>query len=142
MKKMEAVRRELERIRKSHGNILRPEDVVEAAQNELSPLHRFFTWDETKAAHEYRLWQARQLIANVTIEIRGEKTDAYWNATVTVKKEKVQGYFSTKDVLSNEELYRQVLEEALRELRYWQKKYKQIKELKNVINEEEIKRIS
>ena len=142
MKKMEIVRKELEKIRKLHGNILRPEDVVEAAQDEKSPLHRFFTWDEEKAAEEYRLWQARKLIASVTIEIRGEKTDAYWNATVTIRKEKTQGYFTTKDVLSNEELYNQVLQEAIREIRYWQKKYGQIKELKKVINEEEIKKLS
>jgi len=142
MKKMQMIRKELERIRKTHGNILRPEDVVEAAENEKSPLHAFFAWEEAKAAHEYRLWQARKLIANVTVEIRGEKTNEYWNATVTVRNEKTQGYFTTKDVLSNEALYHQVLEEALSDLRYWQKKYKQIKELKNVINEEEIKKIS
>ena len=45
---------------------LRPSEVVAAAKPKTSPLHCEFTWDDTKAAHEYRLNEARHLIRVVT----------------------------------------------------------------------------
>lgn len=58
--------KELARIRKEHGG-LEPATVVEEAKSPRSPLHNAFIWDDTKAAHEHRLWQARQLIRAVCI---------------------------------------------------------------------------
>jgi hypothetical protein len=48
---------------------LTPEAVVEAAKAEKHPLHRFFTWDDKKAAHAHRIDQARTLIRSVRLEI-------------------------------------------------------------------------
>lgn len=64
-----AVEQELERLRGPDG-ILRLEDVVAAAADESSPLHSHFEWDNTKAAHRYRLSQARALIRSVQIPLR------------------------------------------------------------------------
>lgn len=58
--------RELARIRKERGG-LKPEVVIEEARPKNSPLHTAFTWDDSKAAHEYRLWQARSLIRAVCV---------------------------------------------------------------------------
>ncbi len=33
--------------------------ILKMAENESSPLHSIFEWDDTKAAREYRLYQAR-----------------------------------------------------------------------------------
>jgi hypothetical protein len=64
--KPDVVGRELARIRKEHGGI-KPEVVIDEARDETSPLHPVFTWDDSKAAHEYRLWQARALIRAVCV---------------------------------------------------------------------------
>lgn len=48
---------------------LSPEHVVEEARSGDSPLHEFFEWDDTKAAHAHRLQQARTLIRSVKIEV-------------------------------------------------------------------------
>lgn len=50
-----------------------PEAVVEAAASPTSPLHRYFTWDDTEAAHEYRKQQARKLIRVVRVVVQEEK---------------------------------------------------------------------
>ena len=64
-------------------NALHAEDVVAAARDPLSPLHSKFQWDDSKAAHRYRLWQARQIIASVTIKLPdGRATRKYINVTV------------------------------------------------------------
>lgn len=47
---------------------LDPADVVEAARDPASPLHGYFEWDDTEAARQHRLGQARQLIRRIKIE--------------------------------------------------------------------------
>lgn len=51
----------------AHGG-LRPSEVVAAAAPVDSPLHGEFEWDDEKAGHEFRLWQARHLIRVAVIE--------------------------------------------------------------------------
>lgn len=48
---------------------LRPSAVLEAASDESSPLHGCFEWDDSKAGHQYRLWQARHLLREVTVTV-------------------------------------------------------------------------
>jgi len=64
-----AAKAELERLTQAHGGMLTPEDVVNAAKPKSSLLHNWFQWDDTVAAHLYRLDQARQLIKVVHISI-------------------------------------------------------------------------
>ncbi|MBQ5511712.1 MAG: biopolymer transporter ExbD, partial [Prevotella sp.] len=40
------------------GEEFTPEDIVEAAEDEDKELHKCFEWDDTKAAHKYRIHQA------------------------------------------------------------------------------------
>ena len=51
----------LDELNQAHGH-LTPDLVVQAAQYEQSPIHSIFEWDDVKAAHQHRLWQARPLI--------------------------------------------------------------------------------
>ncbi len=63
-----AVRVELEIIRKRNRGKLAPSDVVEFAKNPKTALHDEFEWDNSEAAHQYRLWQAQHVIrVHVTI---------------------------------------------------------------------------
>jgi hypothetical protein len=63
-----AIVAELETIRRNAGGVLRPEDVVSFAADPDTELHSRFEWDDTEAAQQYRLWQARQLI-RVTVTV-------------------------------------------------------------------------
>jgi hypothetical protein len=49
--------------------ILTAEKLVENAEDENSPLHPLFQWDNDKAGHLYRLTQARNIINNVKITV-------------------------------------------------------------------------
>lgn len=57
----------LDELNQAHGH-LTPDLVVQAATDEQSPIHSIFEWDDGKAAHQHRLWQARRLIRSVQIE--------------------------------------------------------------------------
>ena len=109
---------ELQRLEQRVG-YLEPQVVLKEASDPSSPLHDSFDWDDTTAARKYRLWQARQLIANVKVEFVGEDRQAFYNATVMVE-----------DV----PLHRQVLIEAVKEIETAHKKYDSLKELEGVIN--------
>lgn len=45
------------------------ERLLEAASNRRHPLHADFIWDNDKAAHQYRLDQARVIIASVRVVV-------------------------------------------------------------------------
>lgn len=103
-----------------------------------APLHSCFEWDDTVAAEKYRLEQSRKLIGS--IEITYVKNDTpehlartrYFFNTVKNAPQK-QGAFATIDVvLKNPDYRKQVLSNALIELRNFQRKYNNIQELSGV----------
>ena len=57
---------ELQRILQRDGRLY-PDTVVREAESMDSPLHLLLEWDETEAAHQYRLNQARRMIRGIHI---------------------------------------------------------------------------
>lgn len=49
------------------GDSFSPDQIVEAARDENTELHKCFTWDDTTAAASWRRHQARMLIAQLVI---------------------------------------------------------------------------
>jgi hypothetical protein len=69
------LREELTEIYTRNGK-LTPTLVVEEAEDEDSPLHDRFEWDDELAGHEYRIVQARQLIRSVRIHVQPENRES------------------------------------------------------------------
>lgn len=59
---------ELQRIQDVYG-LITPEIIVNEARDPNSVLHPIFEWDNKKAAHGYRLQQARILLNNIQITV-------------------------------------------------------------------------
>jgi hypothetical protein len=59
---------EIERIENLYGS-LTAENVLKAAQPEDSLFHCLFQWDDSKAAHQFRLQQARNIINNIEVKV-------------------------------------------------------------------------
>lgn len=59
---------ELKRIQDIYGSIT-PEILVKEAKKRNSPLHKIFEWNDSKAAENYRLQQARILLNNIQVSI-------------------------------------------------------------------------
>lgn len=59
---MESISEWLDEIEKEHSEIT-PDMVVELAQDPDCPAHDFFEWDDKKAGHAHRVWQARTLLS-------------------------------------------------------------------------------
>ncbi len=125
---------ELKRLLRAGGGVLQPEAIVEAARPVDSPLHSRFEWNNSKAAHEFRIWQARQLI-RVTVQVLDEKTGNTDRVFVSLKSDRLAergGYRTLVSVLSEPEHRAQLLKEALEEFAYFKEKYGRLKELASV----------
>lgn len=129
--KRDVVSEELLRIKlEDGGDIVTAEQVVAHAEDEDSPLHKYFQWDDTEAARQYRLFQARQLITVAVIMLPGKKRPS--SAWVSLRYDRQQpegGYRLLVDVLSNADQREMLIREALEDLRTWELKYKRLVEL-------------
>ena len=60
-----------------NGGGITAEQIVEAAKDVNSPLHKEFQWDDSVAAHQYRLHQARTMLAKFKLIVRVDNNAAH-----------------------------------------------------------------
>jgi len=114
---------------KHHG--LNPQLVVKWAKDHpRSALHSRFEWNNSKAAHAYRLWQARQLIVEVEVIYPDRKVRQVYVSPVQNRGS--TGYVALVDVLGDRAKRAMFLEQALAELERVAEKYRDLKELAGV----------
>ena len=126
------IKQELREIEKKGGGIIQPEAVVEYAKNPNTELHSQFDWDDSEAARKYRIWQARQLLRIViTVEPRSNQEI---NAYVSLQSDRYNGggYRSTISVLSKKDTREMLLQDALKDLEAFERKYSQLSELAEI----------
>lgn len=126
---------ELRAIAAEHGGILRAEDVVRAAEDPESSLHSAFTWDDGEAGKQWRLHQARNLI-RVTVQYIENVDAPPMRVFVSLSPDRSVeggGYRDTIQVLTTKDLRRQLLEDAVEDMKRFKEKYENLKELNEVI---------
>ena len=134
----DAVVSALRSIAAKNDGLLKPEDVVEAARPANSPLHTRFTWDDSDAAHQYRLEQARKLIRTTIQYIEVDGKDQSFRVFCSLNPDRENeggGYRETVAVLSNRQYRAQLLADALDDMRRFEERYARLKELSLVIKE-------
>jgi hypothetical protein len=98
-------------LAKRNGGRITAEQLVEAARDESSPLHDYFEWDDTAAAHQWRVTQARTLIGsatlNITIDSQKISCPGYVRDPSVDTME--QGYVQTAKIRTDEDAARDVL---------------------------------
>jgi len=130
----EVIRKEIINL-SSRPEGVRPEDLLERAREENSPLHKFFEWDDAAAAEKYRLEQARKLIYTVTIRIIEDGHDPIrGNYAVRVVDINTGGstYRPIQDVMNDPLQRGLVLQRALAEFLAWQTRYEHLTELAEI----------
>lgn len=135
--KKSVVKAALETIRaRDPEGILRPDAVVRAARRDTHPLHALFEWDDTRAAEQHRLMQARLIIRSVRVTNPQDAFRPPTPAYVALKSDMPRGgYRSTDDIVGNEELSAALKETALAEIRGWLKRYRALTELTGAVAE-------
>ena len=120
-------------IKDTYG--LTAESIIKRAENENSPLHDFFTWEDSIAAHQWRLQEARILVNEVKIIIEDKEYAAFENVSVSHNEGtlKSKQYMSTLEIIDNEELRKQVIRRSLEALKHWELKNQSYTELRPII---------
>lgn len=121
----------LKELAHENDGMLMPDQVVEAARPAKSPLHRYFEWDNTKAAEAYRIEQARLLmrVAVEVIEVNGEKRDVRVMVSLKGDQRDEGGYRIMSVVMTSKDLRAQLIEDALADMEVFRAKYKELREL-------------
>lgn len=135
MKKFDSIRDELIYLCKKNGGVLNPHQVVNFAQQEWTHLHSQFEWDDSKAAFEYRLEQARGII-RLEFEVINQNgiESKPVRLFVSLKDDRVKdgGYRLIENVMSDEDMRKKLVEEALYEFGRVRDRYKAIHELHDI----------
>lgn len=95
-----------------HGVIV-AEAVVQEAEDPESPLHPAFEWDDSRAAHHHRVWQARMLIRACRVRVEGGGEEHAF-ANVQIKDRK--GYHPIDVIAKSETLFDSALAGLMRKL--------------------------
>ena len=132
----QAVGQELEKI-ETAGELTSEEILNYAKDNPDSELYKCFEWDDDEASRKYRLVQASQILSSISLKITEEP----------VRKQKVyvsiksatsgsRKFKNIKEVLDNDEEYKQLLDKAEKEFDSCKEKYETLlrkQDLKEII---------
>jgi len=149
----------LNTIAQRHDGALTPEIVLEEATNESHPLHSVFEWNDSLAAHQYRLSQAAMLIRTVKIKVQIAPNEERWTRAFlnvrdpeddTSEDEQLEQdetgtvaeahrgrkrgfYTSLHDALKVPAYKEQLLDDARRDLESFRRKYSTLTQLSGLI---------
>ena len=126
---------ELQTIKQRDGFVT-AHSVLDAAREGGNPLNQYFEWNDTVAAQQHRLAQARLLIRSIEIEYiesKPEPVRAFHIVTVPDEEQKGQKvYQSLEEILNDPGLRAELLFRAKREMTTFKNKYEQLRELSEV----------
>ena len=108
---------------------LTPAAVLNEAQKKSSPLHEYFVWDNSEAANRYRLKQAGHLIRCITVKIENVSSEPIITRAYVSLKNNDGDYHAIADVLSDSEKRHRLMQQALDEIEWFQKKYQTLTEI-------------
>lgn len=117
----------LEKIRVAHGGELEPKHVVEEARREGHALHKFFEWDDKKAAEAFRIDQARGIIRIVRVDDPEEQTRH--RAFLSINGPDGTSYRSLADIRTSRSMQARLLLQAERELEGFERRYGELRDV-------------
>lgn len=150
--KAEIVGEVFSRIEERDGEVT-SKSFLDASRAEDSPTHALFTWDDAEAAEKYRLSQSSKIINQLQIDIivekvQAEEADIEIEPETTIKspayvnvnpvgrfgsnKNTTGSFVNVQKAMSDEDMRKIVLNNALRELNTFKSRYALYKELKGV----------
>ena len=107
-----------------------PQNIVDYAEEHPdSELHKCFTWDDSKAANEWRKQEARQVVRLLVFADDETKQPAQ----IRVLQKATDAYEPVKTMVRNNDEYAKLLARAKAELKAFRERYKQINELEKVL---------
>jgi hypothetical protein len=132
----QAIGEVIEDLKKQFGGKVPPRELVKVARDPKNPCHANFTWDNKKAADEFRLDQARHLLRSIIImEVTREEVIVRPNVVCSrYGGQATQPYKDFLEVMKNPAERALYLECSFREFEAFRKKYERLAEWKAVFD--------
>lgn len=108
-------------------------DIVDAARNEDSELHKCFEWDDSRAAELWRLKQARDVVHHLVYVEEKIPVDRP-EIRIRYMDNTERGYKEAKKIVRNEDSYKALLAQAYSELRAFKARYSMLSELAEILD--------
>ena len=122
---MNKINETLLQLAEEADGLLTTDAVLDVARDPDSPLHPYFEWDDSVAASAYRRWQARALIASCRVTLQqGETLRLRTFVSVPSDRNHGGGYRLRVSVLDDPDRLRELQNEILERVRYWQNQAK------------------
>lgn len=109
---------------------LNAENLVDVSRPEDAPLHDEFEWNDDIAAEMYRRTQAGAIIRHLAVKTETKApVRAFFNIEVRNKE-----FEHIQTIVRNEDKYATLLNQALRELEAFQRKFQMLSELQEIFD--------
>jgi hypothetical protein len=123
----------IEKIKKKRKGIT-PQLLVIEAKDKKSPLHKCFEWNDTKAADEHRISQARQILRMLVVRIESDDgKPVKYRAFISPQSPDNTSYHTIKEVCEDEDLSESYQEQLKMELIAIKDKIKRFPIFKEVV---------
>jgi hypothetical protein len=133
--------RAIERIIDRDGSV-KPSTVLQAAKPKNSALHSWFEWDDQKAGHQYRLWQGRQLIRRVVVDVSGNAEKLIHVPRIKNEEKEREGeYKPTSFVIRSQSEFERALDAARTDLSAAQARVDELEKAADQITDEGLAKI-
>ncbi len=117
----------LDKIADDNDGELKPQVIVDTAQPADHPLNPHFEWDDGIAANAHRLDQARRLVRVIRVVDDSEEDPEPRRAYLSIRSPKEgRRYVPHREIINSSRLQLLVLEEAMRDLESWERRYAEI----------------
>ena len=134
----QVVGNELTKLAKIHKGELKPKDIVDAARDEKSPIHKCFEWDNDFAAEKYRVEQARYLLRVIVVEYEVPEQEEPITLRVfenTINEDHESVYVRVVDAIKDTDQTKYIMMQALGDLKAFAHKYSNIEILLGLFSE-------
>lgn len=121
---------ELERIENVFGS-LTAENILKASEPEEALFHSLFTWNDSEAANQYRLSQARTIINNIEVRILSNGEEKHIPVFEIVTREEGRVYKHISDFTKED--IESLKSNAVKSLNFWKNKLSNYKQFDVVV---------
>lgn len=134
----------IEKVREKNKGEVTAEALVAAAKAKRNPLHPEFTWDDSEAANEHRLEQARRVLRSLVVIRDDLSTDRPQRQYEVIRKPQEASedgkrerdkyaYRTMEDIMADPDHRAELLGRALRELISIRTRFRDLQELAVVL---------
>lgn len=114
----------------SIGESATPDQILEYAKRPDTELHKCFEWDDSVAAHHYRLQQARTVVCHLVVVPQMQNAEPQ---KFRLLQKTDDGYKPVKIIYQNKTEYEKLLERARGELKAFKERYHMLTELEEIL---------